>query len=72
MIESYKAEGQEEMGRSIVALGVLRSHVNLAGFFENYPSEKSSQPVQAERRDATEKDISKAWEVMGLELPFKK
>ena len=63
MIESYKADGREEVGRAIVALGILRSHMNLAGFFENYPPEKSSQPVQVERREATEKDITKAWEI---------
>ncbi|OGY21873.1 MAG: hypothetical protein A2126_00645 [Candidatus Woykebacteria bacterium GWB1_45_5] len=65
MIESYKADGQEEVGKTIVALGTLRSHMNLAGFFENYKPEKSSQPIQKERRELTEKDIAKAWKVAG-------
>jgi len=63
MIDSYKNEGREEVGRAIVALGILRSHAGLAGFFENYPVEKSSQPDQTERREATEKDIEQAWEI---------
>ncbi|OGY25958.1 MAG: hypothetical protein A2Z24_02465 [Candidatus Woykebacteria bacterium RBG_16_44_10] len=63
MIDSYKVEDREETGRAIVALGILRSHMSLAGFFENYPPEKSSQPVQAERREVTEKDIGRAWEI---------
>ncbi|OGY24204.1 MAG: hypothetical protein A2172_01535 [Candidatus Woykebacteria bacterium RBG_13_40_15] len=66
MIESYASEGREDIGRAIVTLGILRSHMNLAGFFENYPPEKSEQQIQIERREATEKDIAKAWEVLGL------
>ena len=69
MIESYAAEGREEVGRTIVALGILRSHLNLAGFFENYVPEKSNLPEQTQRREETEKDIAKAWGVLKMEKP---
>ncbi len=63
MIEIYKEKGQEEVGRAIVSLGILRSHMGLAGCFENYDLEKQIREEETRRRESTENDIKKAWEI---------
>lgn len=68
IIKHYKDQGDEEKGRAIVSLGILRSHMILAGFFENYPLPKQREEEQARRRESTETDLRKAWEVAGLEI----
>lgn len=68
LIESYKSRGQEELGRAIVSLGILRSHMGLAGFFENYDLNKQRQEEEQRRRDLTENDIVKAWEIAGQDF----
>lgn len=68
VIESYRNEGKEEIGRAVVSLGILRSHMVLAGFFENYDRETQREEEQIRRRQAVEDDIAKAWEVAGVKL----
>src|SRR3989344_5394112 len=36
LITTYSKIGQEKIGRAIVQLSILRSHIQLSGFFENY------------------------------------
>lgn len=66
ILEKYKKEGKEGVGKAVVALGILRSHMGLAGAFENYPLEKQRNEEEKRRRESTESDIMKAWEVAGL------
>jgi len=68
MIESYRLQGREKTGRAIVSLGILRSHLGLAGCFENYSHEKQRKEEEKRRRESTEADIIKAWEVAGVEF----
>jgi len=68
LIETYKKHGQEKLGRAIVSLGILRSHMSLAGFFENYDLKKQRKEEETQRREATETDIVRAWEIAGLEF----
>lgn len=68
ILEKYKKEGRENVGKAVVALGILRSHMGLAGFFENYPFEKQRNEEEKRRRESTESDIVKAWEVAGLKF----
>ena len=68
ILDDYKSRDKEEVGKAIVSLGILRSHMLLSGFFENYPLPKQREEEQAERRKATEDDIIKAWEIAGIEL----
>lgn len=68
MIEHYKTQNREEVGKAIVSLGILWSDMKLAGYFEDYPARKQREPEQAQRREATEADLVSAWEVAGLKL----
>jgi len=68
LIERYQRRGQENLGRAIVSLGILRSHMGLAGFFENYDLETQRKESERRRRESTEADIKRAWEVAGLEF----
>ncbi len=68
ILEAYKNRGEEELGKAIVSLGILRSHMMLAGFFENYPLEKQRREEELRRKELTEADIPKAWEILGLKL----
>lgn len=68
LLHGYKRRNQEKLGRAIISLGILRSHMGLAGFFENYDLEKQRQEEQKTRRESTETDIVKAWEIAGLEF----
>ena len=61
LVDSYEKNGQEELGRAIVRLSILRSHILLSGAFENYEHEKQKDPLQTRRRKSTEKDISQAF-----------
>jgi hypothetical protein len=44
-----------------VQLSILRSHVQLAGFFENYEQARQKDALQTRRRKSTERDIVKAF-----------
>ncbi len=68
VIESYRDDGKEEIGRAVVALGILRSHMVLAGFFENYEHDTQREEEETRRRQATEDDIAKAWEIAGAKF----
>lgn len=68
VIDKYKKEGREELGKAVVALGILRSDIRIGGFFENYPREKQSLISEEERRKSTELDLLRAFELAGLTL----
>ena len=59
LIKIYRNQGQEELGKAIVQLSILRSHIQLSGFFENYEKAKQKDPIQSQRRSSTENDIAK-------------
>jgi hypothetical protein len=61
LMKTYRAKGQENVGRAIVRLSILRSHIQLAGFFENYEQSKQKDKRQTRRRESTERDITKAF-----------
>jgi len=69
MIASYTAHGREDVGRAVVSLGILRSHMNLGSYFENVPPDKEVD-VEIKCRQETEKALPKAWTAVGLEVPF--
>jgi len=66
LLKKHQEEGREELGRAIISLGILRSHMRLAGYFENYSLEKQQKEEEMNRRESTEVDIVRAWEVAGL------
>lgn len=68
IIDKYKTDGNEELGRAVVALGILRSDIQIGGFFENYPREKQSLDEERLRRKSTETDLVRAFELAGLTL----
>lgn len=68
IIEGFASEGDEEAGKAVVALGILRSHASLAGFFENYDPDVQMLPAEKERRELTESGLKKAFSVSGVEL----
>jgi len=68
LLDGYKKNGKEKLGRAVASLGILRSHMGLAGFFENYDLEKQRREEQKNRRESTEADIVKAWEIAGLKF----
>jgi thiamine kinase-like enzyme len=57
LIKTYRAQKQEELGKAIVQLSILRSHIQLSGYFENYKQEKQKDSMQTRRRNSTERDI---------------
>ncbi|MCL5006674.1 MAG: hypothetical protein M1153_00795 [Patescibacteria group bacterium] len=61
LIEAYRKEDKELLGKTIVRLSILRSHTLLSGFFENYAYPKQKNPIQARRRKETERDIIQAF-----------
>ncbi len=68
ILEKFEKEGRPEAGKAIVSLGIFRSHSMLAGFFENYDHEKQRREEEQERRESTEADIRKAFEIVGIKL----
>lgn len=68
IIARYTQKNQEEVGRAVVALSILRSHLALAGFFENYDISKQRKTEEKERRNNTEADLLEAWKVVGLDF----
>ncbi len=52
LLKQYADIGKKELGKAILALSILRSHINIAGFFENYPWEKQKDPEQTIRRNS--------------------
>ena len=63
MIASYAREGREEEGRVIVALGTLRSSLNLASYFEHNPKNFETE-AEIKLRVGTEKDLLKPFEML--------
>lgn len=61
LIKTYRAQGKEKLGKAIVQLSILRSHIQLSGFFENYKRTKQKDPLQTRRREQTERDIAKVF-----------
>lgn len=61
LIKIYRQQGQEQLGKAIVQLSILRSHLQLSSCFENYKLPKQKIPLQTRRRKATERDIIKAF-----------
>lgn len=61
LVKTYRANGQEKLGRAIIQLSIFRSHIQLWGFFENYERAKQKDPLQTRRREQTERDIVKAF-----------
>lgn len=57
LYRTYRHQGKKELGEAIIKLSILRSHVLLSGFFENYEPAKQKDPLQKRRRKATESDI---------------
>ena len=57
-----------EAGKAVIALGILRSHCCLAGFFENYDISKQKEEQELARKESTEQDVRKAFEISGIEL----
>lgn len=68
LLSAYRERGEEKLGKAVVSLGILRSHAGLSKFFENYEPRKQKRAKEKERREATERDIPKAWKVMGVEF----
>lgn len=66
IIDQYKDD--PEKGKAIVSLGILRSHLMLAGFFEDYPQEKQMKENETARRENTEEDVRKAFEISNIRL----
>ena len=64
LIRAYRKEGKEVLGKAIVRLSILRSHMLLSGFFENYDYPKQKKPVQSRRRKETERDIAEAFSLL--------
>jgi len=71
IIEEFKKNGDEEAGQAIVSLGIFRSSALLAGFFENYEPAKQELPEETERRELTEKCLTKAFEIANIDFPKK-
>ena len=61
LVKTYRAEGQEELGKTIVQLSILRSPIQLSVSFENYEKAKQKDSMQTRRRNSTERDIIKAF-----------
>lgn len=61
LIKAYRLQGREELGKAIVRLSILRSHIQLAGAFENYERTKQKDSIQTRRRNSTERDIAQAF-----------
>lgn len=61
LVKEYRAQGQEELGKAIVQLSILRSHILLSGFFENYERTKQKDSIQTRRRNSTEHDIAQVF-----------
>lgn len=61
LLKIYKERNQEELGKAVIRMSILRSHLMLSGFFENYDWDKQKTAEQTLRRETTEKDILKAF-----------
>lgn len=63
LIKYYISIGQEEIGKAILKLSILRSHLLLSRYFENYEMDKQKDLTQTTRRNSTEKDIIKVFNI---------
>lgn len=63
----YESHGQPELGKAVVSLAILHTHIVFAGFFENYKREKQAEPLQVERKNKTEQAIKKALELLNIQ-----
>lgn len=68
ILKKYKKEGKEDVGKAIVALGILFSHMRLARYFENDPLEEQREEGHKSRREITEADIAKVWKIAGIKF----
>ena len=66
--DELKKQLGDEAGKTVISLGILRSHCNLAGFFENYPLEVQENEIETQRRLGTEEDIIKAFSEAGIKI----
>jgi hypothetical protein len=57
LISQYEKEGNKELGQIIVNLSILRSHIMLSSYFENYDWAKQELVDENIRRKETEADI---------------
>lgn len=64
----WRSLGDENVGRIVVILAILRSHALLAGFFENYDQKKQLLGQEKRRRESTELDLLRAFEILGVEI----
>lgn len=60
LLKYYKKIGRGKLGKAIIQLSILRSHIKISRFFENYAWKK--QRTQSRRRNETEQDIKQALE----------
>ncbi len=63
LLRLYNSRGQKELGRTVLKLGILMSHVRISGFLENYEPDKQIKYLETRRRKATENDIKKAFRI---------
>lgn len=68
LLRDYAERGQAELGKAIVSLSILRSHIQLSRYFEDYHKEKQILEEEKSRKESTEKDILKAWQIMGISI----
>lgn len=54
--------------KATLSMAILRSHANLAAFFENFPAEKQADKIETMRRKNTEQDLVKAFEYAEVDL----
>ncbi len=68
IMDKYTREGNEALGKAVIALGILRSDIVIGGFFENYPREKQSLEAETLRRKSTQVDLLRAFDLAGIVL----
>lgn len=57
LISHYEKEGKKELGQIIINLSILRSHIMLSSYFENYDWAKQELVDENIRRKETEEDL---------------
>jgi thiamine kinase-like enzyme len=62
LLDYYTNQGKEEVGRAIIALSILTTHLHHSSYFENYEWDKQRTEEETVRRSVTEQEILKAWE----------
>lgn len=62
LLKIYKAKNQEETGKAIICLSILRSNIKFSKSFENYDWDKQKTKEETMRRKVAEEEIKKIWE----------